>query len=140
MSVAVADAGGAAPSDHRTNLGRRAGRTLMLLMLPFVAVGAALTLSVYGAFVGPPLLAVSWVFRAGRRASRDPGDVAILNRLAVHSVVAGTLLAAVVIANLAAGWDDLDSAVEFASLLVGLAWTAGIWWVAADARRAARSP
>ena len=113
----------------------------MLLMLPFVVVGAALTVSLYGAFLGLPLLLVSWMaFRAGRRASRDPEDLATLKRLARDAAVAGALLGAVIVITVIYGWDDLDSVIEFACLVVALAWTAAIWWVAADALRAARSP
>ena len=90
--MAVTDAGGSSTGEHRSVPGRRAGRALMLLMLPFVVVGAALTVSLYGAFLGLPLLLVSWMaFRAGRRASRDPEDLATLKRLARDAAVAGAL-------------------------------------------------
>jgi hypothetical protein len=107
-----------------------------LLVMPFLALGVILTLSLYGIYFGLPLLLLTLPpFRAGRRVVRHPDDPSALKRLARAAGFAGTVLTAVVIATVAVGWDDLDSLDAVAGLVVSLAWITGFWWVAFAAHR-----
>lgn len=128
------------PSDAQAaGRGRRAGRMLMLLMVPFLVVGVALTVSIFGAYFGIPLLAGSWpVFRAGRRAYRQPTDPAALRRVTVLASVAAGVLTVAIVITAVVGLDDLDSALDLGALTVAVLWTAGIWSAAVGARAAIR--
>jgi hypothetical protein len=112
----------------------------MVLMLPFIVVGAALTASIFGAIFGIPLLVGSLVaFRAGRRASRHPEDVAALSGMAWRAVLAAIVVTVAVAINVVWGWEDIDTLLDLTALVVGATWAMALWWVAMDARRASRA-
>ena len=109
----------------------------MVLMVPLLLVGGVLTASVYGIYFGLPLLAVTWpVFRAGRRAFRQPSDRAALRRVVILGSLAAAVLSGAVAIAAVIGRDDLDSAIDIAAFAVAGLWVAGIWNAAAGARRA----
>jgi hypothetical protein len=88
---------------------------------PLCIVAAALTLSIFGAIFGIPLLVLWWRSWAGTRRS-----VTALRRTAAFST-AYLLLAAVIL--LAIGHEDLDSFVDAAAGAALAAWIAAMAYV-----------
>lgn len=120
---------------------RRLCLLLMVLIAPFLLVGAALTMSVFGAIFGLPILAASWpVFWSARRARRSPTDPASLNRLTIAAAALSLVLTVGLVVAVILGRDDLDSLVDMSAFAVALMWVVVAWRVALGARRARWSP
>jgi hypothetical protein len=105
-------------------MGRRAGRLLTIGLFPAVVASAALTVSLFGAFFGVPLLALvgrPW-WRAQRAARGRPTRPA-----PVHTVIAVGTLTLGLLVGAAVGLDDFDSPVEAAVVALTLALAAACW-------------
>ena len=132
---------GVAGSEEHVERVRRLCLLLMVLIAPFLLVGAALTVSVLGAIFGLPILAASWpVLRSARRARKSPTDPASLHRLTIAAAGLSLVLTVGLVAAVILGRDDLDSLGDMGALAVALMWVAVAWRVALGARRASWSP
>ncbi|MEL6893730.1 MAG: hypothetical protein AAFP84_19215 [Actinomycetota bacterium] len=115
---------------------RRAAFMLLVVVAPFLGLGAVLTISLFGAVFGLPLLLatipptlIAW------RVRTAPSDSVRLGRFVVASAfVAGVLAVAIVLAA-AVARDDLDTTLEWGLLAVAVGWVAAAWWVAFTAQR-----
>lgn len=103
----------------------RAGWALAAGLTPVVLAGVVLTASVFGAIMGVPILLLAgrpwWLAVGVARGRRDPADLTPAARVHVGVCVAALVVA--LLAALAVGLDDLDSAVDLAGLAAG---TAGV--------------
>lgn len=91
------------------------------VLAPLLLLGAVLTLSLFGAFFGIPILLLAggaWL--AIRRARHDPlgraGLAAVLMAL-IAAAKTGLLMTAI-----ASGWDDIDDAIEVVGAALGTLW------------------
>jgi hypothetical protein len=124
--------------DAATERVRRAALLLAVLTVPFLIVGAALTVSVFGALFGIPILAGSWlVWRSARRARRAPVDPGARRRLTAAAAAFSVVLSVALGVAVVLGRDDLDAPVDVLGLVVAVGWLAGAWWATAVTVRAA---
>jgi hypothetical protein len=105
---------------------RRWAIVLLVLLAPFLIVGAALTASVYGIPFGVPILLATVppagrAFRRARRRATD-GDA----RLSTWMLVFATVLALVLISAAVIGANDLDTALDLSGLVVAALWIGGL--------------
>ncbi len=114
---------------------RQTALALLIVLAPFLLLGTVLTISVFGAFFGLPLLlvtvppaVVAW------RVRTAPSDSMRLARSAFASALVAGALTLAIVATFAVGLDDLDTPLEFGGLAVAVGWVAGAWWVALRAR------
>jgi hypothetical protein len=100
------------------------GWLLTVGLFPAVLAGAALTISVFGAFFGVPLLLLAgrpW-WKAQRAARGRAAGAA-----PVHTVIAVGTLSAALLIGAAVGVNDFDSPAEVAAVAVILALAAACW-------------
>lgn len=114
---------------------RRAALALLIVVAPLLLLGAVLTISLFGAVFGLPLLLVmvppaliAWQVRTAPSDSMRLGGFAFASAL-----VAGALTFAIVSAAVV-GHEDLDTPLEWGLLAVAVAWVAAAWSVAFTAR------
>ena len=114
---------------------RRAALGLLIVVAPFLLLGVVLTISLFGAYFGLPLLLVAvppaviaWRVRAA------PSDSVRLGRFAIASALVAVALTFTTIATAAGGLDDLDTPLEWGLFAVAVAWVAAAWWIALRAR------
>lgn len=110
--MAVAGSGGS----------RRWAVVVLVALAPLLLVGTALTVSVYGALFGIPLLVASVpparrAFRLARRVAGS-GD----RRLSTWLFALAAILAIGLVGAVAVGADDLDAAPDVAGLVIAAAW------------------
>jgi hypothetical protein len=120
---------------------RRAALSLLIVVAPFLLLGAVLTISLFGAIFGLPLLLVTvppaivaW------RVRTAPSDGMRLGRFAFASALVASALTVAIVAAAALGLDDLDSPLEWGLLAVAVAWIAAAWWIALRARTLSATP
>ena len=120
---------------------RRAALALIIVVAPFLLLGAVLTISLFGAVFGLPLLLVTvppaliaW------RVRTAPSDSMRLGRLAVASALVVGVLTVAIVAAAAVGHEDLDTPLEWGLLAVAVAWVVAAWWVAFTARTLTNAP
>ena len=120
---------------------RRAALALLIVVAPFLLLGAVLTISLFGAIFGVPLLLVTvppatiaW------RVRTAPSDGMQIGRLAFASALVAGALTLAIMAAVAVGLDDLDTPLEWGLLAVAVAWTAAAWWIALRARTLNATP
>jgi hypothetical protein len=108
---------------------------LLVVVAPFLLLGAVLTISVFGAVFGLPLLLatipptlIAW------RVRTAPSDSVRLGRFAVASAFVAGVLTLAIVSAVAVGRDDLDTTLELGLLAVAVGWVAAAWWVAFTAR------
>lgn len=114
---------------------RQAALALLIVVAPFLLLGAVLTISLFGAYFGLPLLlvtvpptAIAW------RVRTAPSDRVRLRRFAIASTLVASALTLTTIATAAGGLDDLDTPLEWGLFAVAVAWVAAAWWIALRAR------
>ena len=114
---------------------RRAALGLLIVVAPFLLLGVVLTISLFGAYFGLPLLLVTvppaviaW------RVRNAPSDSVRLGRFAIASALVAAALTLTIIATAAGGLDDLDTPLEWGLLAVAVAWVTAAWWIALRAR------
>lgn len=120
---------------------RRAALALLIVVAPFLLLGTLLTISLFGAFFGLPLLlgtvppaVIAWRVRTG------PSDSVRRGRFAIASALVASALTLAIIAVVAVGLDDLDTPLEWGLLGVAVAWVAAAWKVAFTARALSPAP
>lgn len=116
-------------------LARRAALALLIVVAPFLLLGAVLTISLFGTVFGLPLLLVTvppaliaW------RVRTTPSDSMRLRRFASASAIVAGALTLTTAAAVAVGLDDLDAPLEWGLLAVAVAWVTAAWWIALRAR------
>ena len=105
-------------------MSRRAGWLLTVGLFPAVFTGAVLTVSIFGAFFGVPLLALvgrPW-WKAQRAARGRP-----VRPAPVHTVIAVGTLTVGLLVDAALGFNDFDSFLEAAVVAVTLALAVACW-------------
>ncbi len=105
-------------------MGRRAGRLVAIGLFPAVAAGAVLTVSIFGAYFGVPLLALvgrPW-WKAQRAARGRPAHPA-----PVHTVIAVGTLTLGLLVGAAVGLDDFDTPLEAGVVAVTLVLAVACW-------------
>jgi 4-hydroxybenzoate polyprenyltransferase len=110
---------------------RRAATVILVTVAPFLLAGAALTVSVNGAILGVPVLAVAIpTARTAWRVRQRPEDARRRRRAFVCGLLfASAFVVAVALASVA-GWDDLDSAVDLSGyVLAVIGASAAVWSV-----------
>ena len=120
---------------------RRAALALIIVVAPFLLLGAVLTLSLFGAVFGLPLLlmAVRPALIA-LQVRTAPSDSMRLGRFAVASALVTGVLTLAIVSAAAVGHDDLDTPLEWGPLAVAVAWVVAAWWVAFTARTLTNAP
>lgn len=120
---------------------RRTALALLVVVAPLLLLGVVLTISVFGAVFGLPLLLVTvppaliaWRVRAA------PSDRVRLARFAVASALVAVALTVAIVAAAAVGLDNLDSPLEWGALAGAVAWIAAAWWIARRARTLSSLP
>jgi len=108
---------------------RRTGWLLAVPLSPVVLVAAALTVSVFGAILGLPILLFvgrPWWLGLSVGLGRNPRGLSRAER--AHLVVGYVLLLGLAVAAAIVGADDLDTALDatLAVLAVGLLISAGV--------------
>jgi hypothetical protein len=108
-------------ADERGNA-RRWAVVVLVALAPLLLVGAALTVSVYGALFGIPLLVASVppARRALEVAGRGAGSGD--RRLRTWLFALAAILAIGLVGAVAVGADDLDAAPDVAGLVIATAW------------------
>jgi hypothetical protein len=114
---------------------RRAALALLIVVAPFLLLGTVLTVSLFGAVFGLPLLLVTvppaliaW------RVRTTPSDSMRLWRFTIASAIVAGALTLATVAAVAVGLDDLDTPLEWGLLAAAVAWIAAAWWIALRAR------
>ncbi len=102
----------------------------LILVAPLVVLGIVLTLSLFGAIFGLPLLAfVVPVALVSTRIRNTPGDLGRRDHFRWASLALAGVMTVVLGLGVAVGAGDVDRVVEYALLSLALAWTTGAWWV-----------
>lgn len=116
-------------------LARRAALALLIVVAPFLLLGAVLTISHFGAVFGLPLLLVTvppaliaW------RVRTTPSDSVRVRRVAIASTIVAGALTLAIVAAVAVELDDLDTPLEWGLLAVAVAWVTAARWIALRAR------
>ena len=114
---------------------KQAALAFLIVLAPFVLLGTVLTISLFGAVFGLPLLfatvppaVVAWRLRS------SPTDSQRLHRLTVCAFVVACVLTVALVGFSAVGIEDLDAAGEWALFVLAVGWLAWSWWVAARLR------
>jgi hypothetical protein len=120
---------------------RRTALALLIVVAPFLLLGAVLTISLFGAIFGLPLLLVTvppaltaW------RVRTAPSDNIRLRRFAIASAIVAGVITLAIVSMAAVGHDDLDTPLEWGLLAVAVAWLVAAWWVAFTARTLSATP
>lgn len=114
---------------------RRAALALLIVVAPFLLLGAVLTISLIGAYFGLPLLLVTVPpAMVAWRVRTAPSDSVQLGRFAIASTLVASALTLTTIATAAGGLDDLDTPLEWGLFAVAVAWVAAAWWIARRTR------
>ncbi len=120
------------------------GRRLVALaeigvIAPFLILGIVMTLTIWFAYFGIPLLIVIGpVAYLAASVRRDPADDDLMRWLAAASVAVAAVLTAALVGLVVVGIDDLDAPLDLVALVCGAAWVVWAWTVAMRAWRAAR--
>jgi hypothetical protein len=110
-------------------------RALLIVVAPFLLLGAVLTISLIGAYFGLPLLLVTVPpAMVAWRVRTAPSDSVQLGRFAIASTLVASALTLTTIATAAGGLDDLDTPLEWGLFAVAVAWVAAAWWIARRTR------
>jgi hypothetical protein len=100
-------------------------------LLPFVVLGVALTASIYGAYLGIPLLALAgrpwWAATRSVQKQRRLGSTAL-----GHTSVAIAVLTAGLFVSVLLGLDDLDTPIDVMGLAIAVAWLTMCWLATAE--------
>ena len=100
-------------------------------LLPFVVVGVALTLSIYGAYFGIPLLALVgrpwWAATRSVQRHRRLGPTAL-----GHTILALAVFTAGLVVSVLVGFDDLDTPIDAIALTIAVGWLTMCWFATAE--------
>jgi hypothetical protein len=110
---------------------RQAAWLTAIGLLPVVVVGVALTVSIYGAVFGIPLLVLVarpwWAAIRSVQRHRRLGSTA-----RGHTIGALAALTAGLVVGVLLGFDDLDTPTDVIGLAIAVGWLAMCWFATAE--------